>query len=334
VNAASCPATATAVSANGKLPTTLVGIALPPTSSATLVHPFLNPGDSYIFNFGFAAFQFTSASAPCTLSVAANAINEGATYNFTDLNLYGTTTSATQTVDLGRDGFETAFDLTAGTGCDTGPKATNGELVAVYVDNAFATNSRVAACDPTTSLSCNIVESFGDYPLGSILPGDPVYTGRDGASRHFLVNANSGTGLGEFCGFQSPLLPTDPNTGFASGIAGPFSNNLAVKFKVATQPGGCQSGPYVTNATALVSVAEIFDPKGQSVFVPIFVDSSGNSTSIMPPQPLTIKPDNNQQYQLSMSLKSSLYESRATYQLTITFLGNNAIQQTVEFTVK
>jgi hypothetical protein len=331
-----------------KLPP-LVGIALPPTI-ATQTHTFKGTGtDSYLFNFGFAAFQFTSASmSRCTLSVTAEALNPGSVTALINADSLDLPDGGMPGVDLGRDGFETAFDLAAGAGCLTDPAAGNGELVSVYVDNAFVTNPRVLACD-TNPTTCDLVESFGDYPLSSVLPGDPVYTGRDGASRHFLVNAST-TNISEpgaFCGFQSPLsnLLYPP-----AAIAGTFGSgqSLSVKFKLAdlSQNGTCQNGPYIPDAKALISVAQVCTPTapnplpspdstcfpvGQYPVAPSaqnLVDLAAEGSS-SPVQPL-FKSGNNQ-YQFSLSLNGY---NPGIYALTVTFLTSNETQKTILFQVK
>jgi len=317
-----------------------VGIALPPTAAPLQpAQPQSTPnGVMYAFSLGDnAAFQLTAA-ATCNPTPTATAEELTPPAIQTLIGTIGikppTYFGATPVPDLWADGFEIGFDLSA-SGCTPLPGSSLaeppgfGELLAVQVDNQLASNPEVLACDGGT---CSVVQSFGVYPLGGILPQDGNYTGRGGTSLHFLVNGDLTTTLteqGTFCGFQSPLLQTGSN-GFATGIAGPFSSgqNLAVKFKLAEAAplGSCKNGPYITDATALVSVAEI-----QPTFQIINIDSSGNSTPIMPPTPLTIKADNNNQYQLSLSLQGY---NPGIYTLTITFLTNNTIQQTVEFQVQ
>jgi len=323
VNTANCSATAIP---NTSLPP-LVGIALPPTTvtqSATF-------SGTHTFNFGFAAYQFTSTS--CTLSVTANEFSQAQINSWLALPLTNPTelpNGAMPSVDLGRDGFETTFDL-APTNCapDSAGDGLNAELISVQLDNSLSfSNPRMLACDPTVSpSSCTVTESFGDYPLGGLLPQDPTIILRGGSSRHFVVNGNlSEVEPGTFCGFGSPLTNTPP-----PGIAGTFGagQNLSVKFELAqnaNSPQNCSGNTLITDAVALLSVAQILDANGNPVFNPVAINSSGSST----PTPPTFKLDNNKQYELSLSLQGY---APGIYSLTVTFLTNNTVQQTVEFQV-
>ncbi|HEV2342394.1 MAG TPA: hypothetical protein VGS15_11395 [Candidatus Acidoferrales bacterium] len=317
VNTATCSATAIP---HTSLPP-LVGLALPPTT-VTQTATF---SGTQTYNFGFAEYQFTSTS--CTLSITANALSQAQINSLIALDSADFPNGALPSVDLGRDGFETAFDL-APTNCapDSAGDGLNAELVSVQVEDSSFSNPRLLACDPTVnSTTCTVTESFGDYPLGGLLPADPSIILRDGASRHFVVNGNlSQAEPGAFCGFQSPLSNVAP-----PGIAGTFGTgqNLSVKFKLAQASGDCQNGPFITDAVALLSIARILDPSGNPVFNPVALNSSGSST----PTPPTFKTDSNKQYQFSLSLQGY---APGTYSLTVTFLTSNTVQQTIEILVQ
>lgn len=329
VNTATCAATQ--LSSLLTLPP-LAGIALPPTTVSQTVQNFAG---NQIFNFNFAAFEFNSTS--CTLTVTAipenlavvnSAIANAMTNDPADFGFGGV-----PGVDLGRDGFETGFQLNASNcapdalGLPPNGDGQNAESLAAQVDNVLVPNPRVLHCDA----NCAVVETFGDYPLGGLLPLDTTISGRDGSSVHFLVSENTSNSNepGTFCGFQSPLSNTPP-----PGIAGVFSSgqNLSLKFKLAAGTGAaanCQNGPFVTDATALISVAQIFDAQGNAVFVPnAAIDASGNSTPI---QPLFKNDPTNKQYQFSLSLQGY---AQGTYSLTITFLSSNTSYQVAEIQVQ
>ena len=100
-----------------------------------------------------------------------------------------------------------------------------------------------------------------------------------------------------------------------------------MKFKLALgafPTGNCQNGPFITDAVALPSVAQIFDSNGNAIFNPIVIGSSGSST----PVPPIFKLDNNKQYQFSPSLQGY---AAGTYSLTVRFLTSNTVKQTIEF---
>ena len=317
VNTASCVATQVATST---LPP-LVGVALPPTT-VTQTATF---SGTQTFNFGFAAYQFTSPAPGCTLSVKAvpsnlaaiNSLISTVTTDYNGLPFLG----GTPAVNLGWDGFQFAFTLSSTSCTPQFSDGTNDQLLGAQLDNLLVSNPLIIACDA----SCSVMESCGSYPLGGLLPADGTYSGHGGTSEHFVVNANfSSSEPGTFCGFQSPLSNVAP-----PGIAGTFGSgqNVSVKFKLAQASGNCQNGPFITDATALLSIAQIFDSNGNAVFNPIAIGSSGNST----PVPPTFKLDYNKQYQFSLSLQGY---ATGTYSLTVTFLTSNTVQQTIEFQVQ
>jgi hypothetical protein len=301
----------------------LTGIALPPTTVSQTVQNF---SGNQLFNFNFGAFEFNSTS--CTLTVTA--VPENLAVINSDIASAGI--GGVAGVDLGRDGFETAFQLSSSTSC--APDALgngdgkNAEFLATLVDNVLVSNPRVIYCDP--NVPCGVVETFGDYPLGGLLPQDVGLAGRDGQSLHFLVSQNTSTTSepGTFCGFESPMSNTLP-----PGIAGVFSSGqaLSLKFKLAAGTGAaanCQNGPFISDASALISVAQIFDAQGNPVFVPATIAASGNSS---PVQPLFKSDPTSKQYQFSLSLSGY---AAGTYELTILFLSNNTSYQVAEIQVQ
>jgi hypothetical protein len=139
------------------------------------------------------------------------------------------------------------------------------------------------------------------------------------------VNAGlSTTEAGKFCGFQSPLLnPTD--TGYPASFSGTSRNTLAVKFKLAAASGNCKNGPFIGNASALISVAQIADSGGSTVFHPININATASSLNTPP-----LFNAGNQQYQFTLTISGY---APGTYSLTVTFLTNNTINQTIFFKI-
>ena len=326
VNTATC--TATMVPTGNSLPP-LVGIALPPTT-VTQTQSF---NGATTFNFGFAAYQFTAGGA-CTLSVTARPVSPGSIQSQINAN---TTTSSdpldpfyggSPAVNLGWDGFQIVFEVPPTNACT--PLYSDGsysDLLSADVDNLLVSNPRVVRCgtsdDPPDGI-CSVITMFNDYPLGGPLPNDGSYGGKTTKCTQFIINGNTGIAEpAQFCGFQSPLSNVAP-----PGIAGVFGTgqNLSVKFKLASTSGDCQNGPYIGDANALMSVAQIADKKGNAVFNPISLNASGNSTPVQP-----IFKTGNQQYQFSLSLQGY---APGIYSLTVTFLSANTTQQTVLIQVK
>ena len=324
VNTATCAATAIPT---GNTLAPLIGIALPPTE-VSQTQTFSGTGT---FNFGFAAYQFT-ASGSCTLTVSAmptnlpairSLISQTAAEDASDLPF-----GAIPVVNLGLDGFELLFNVVVVQNC-TSPFGDNtfDQFLAEHVDDILASNPRIARCatlaDPLPA-GCNVMESFGDYYLGGILPSDIGISLKGSNCQIFLLQSNfSNSEPGKFCGFESPLT-----TALPPNIAGTFSTgqNLALKFRLASASGNCKKGPFITDAVALLSVAQIADASGNPVFNPISINASGSST----PVPPTFKVDNNSQYQLSLSLQGY---APGTYSLTVTFLTSNAPSVTIEIQV-
>jgi len=110
----------------------------------------------------------------------------------------------------------------------------------------------------------------------------------------------------------------------------PAGNQVAVKFKLALASpptlGNCQSGPYITDAQALLSVVQTTDAMGNPTFVPMTIVVNGIQS------PLYQKPNtgNNQQYTAKWdtsqcTLPDGTTEDcpAGTYTLTTVFTSNN-----------
>jgi hypothetical protein len=322
VNTGTC--VATQISTLVKLPP-LIGVALPPTT----VSQTQSFSGTQTFNFGFAAYQITSPSPGCTLTVQAFPTNLAVVQSLimgdpTDFPFGGT-----PAVNLGWDGFEIAFDVNSASNTCT-PQFSDGTFIPLQgaqVDNSLVANPRLIRCDDSNS-NCSVNPLFGDYPLGGLLPSDGTYGSKGTCcSTHYLANANlSKTEPGTFCGLQSPF--TVPNVP-PPGISGVFSSGqtVSVKFKLASATGDCKNGPFITDAVALLSVAQILDANGNPVFNAVVIGASGNSTPI---QPIFKNDPTNKQYQFSLSLAGY---APGIYSLTLTFLSSNTAFQVIEFQV-
>jgi hypothetical protein len=132
-----------------------------------------------------------------------------------------------------------------------------------------------------------------------------------------VANADQGT----FCGFENPLTDVTYNatTGQFSGPLALFSSGqgVSVKFKLGADS-SCSNGNFVTDAAGLLSIAQIQDAQGNSVFVPIQINTQGNSTDS---PPIFKYNANSQNYQFSLNLSDY---APGIYSLSVTFLTNNA----------
>ena len=296
----------------------LVGIALPLVQ--TSVSQQATFSGNHIFNFGFAAVAVSGAQGPsCNLTVKATPTTPAALASLIPGGSFPF--GATTAVNLAWDGFEIAFDTTA---VDESQCASSSDglfhfNIAAQLDTGTAVNPQIVSCDD----SCILVTTTGVYPRG-VLPSDGTVGGSKVRLCHvFLVNANPNTSEpGNFCRYAPPLINTqDP------GKAPTFSSasTLPVKSLLAAKSGTCRLGPYITDATALLSVAQIADANGNPVFNPF-----------ISPSPL-ISPLDGNYYHLNLIL-ASCCAAPGTYMLTTDFLTGNTstlyTTQTVVFKTK
>jgi len=325
---------------NFTIPHGAVGLALPPTMTATQNVAASN--GVVLVNFGFGAFELNQIVGPCGGTISVGLASPAA---ITTL-ISNSGSPATPAVNLGLDGFEAIYSTANLSGCSAGsaasntnnfqlsnllsPAVNNPEIVVCSDPNVNPTN-----CQPvTTNLS-----QLGAWPIGGYLPADLTHSATKSLRcRIFLANAipvNSAPGqeIGTFCGFQSPV--NDTFTGvlnsWNAAAASSFKpgKSVPIKFKLGTGtgPNAC-SPPYITDAIALLSIAQILDKQGNSVFVPIGLLSNGSSGLAQP----LFKSDSNQQYLFNWDSSSCILPSGATqtclvgtYSVTVLFLTNNTI---------
>ncbi len=318
------------------IPQPAIGIALSPAMTASQSVTASN--GTAIVNFGFTAFELNQIVGACSGSVSVGLASPAA-INTLILN---SGVPATPGVNLGLDGFEAMFSTANLNGCAAG-NATSGvnnfqlsnllsagvvnpEIVVCTEPNVNPTN-----CQPQTTTLAQI----GGWPIGGYLPNDLTTGGAKSLRcRIFMANAMptgaQGQEAGTFCGFQSPLSNTFTgavnswNLALAAKITD--GKSIPVKIKMASANGSCQNGPYITDATAILAVAQILDTKGNDVFVPIGLVSNGSSGL---GQPL-FKGDGNQQYLFNWDSSSCIMPSgvtqvcpKGTYSVSVLFLTNN-----------
>ena len=328
----------------------VVGIALSPSVAVNVpAQSTMNNDGTFTYSFAVgdsSVFQVTTAGCPGGTPTAT--ATETVPYTLSQLISGIAPHGGTPAVDLWADGFEIAFDAHFDTSSNAdcqpiggpAPPAGTGvyeETMSSFVDPSVVTSGTIVYCDGSP-LACQTVDLFGAYPYGGLLPADYSGSGRTN-SKFFVINATP-LQSGKFCGYQSPLNGPAP-----PGIAGIFSSGstISVKFKLATAGGSCKSSStsnYITNAVALISVAQLCTPgpvgsdvicsaNSQAVLNPsnfVSLVPEGNSTQT-PPE---FKFGNNQ-YQFSLSLKGY---PPGIYSLTTTFLNGETTDQTVLFQVQ
>ncbi len=318
-----------AATAAGSVSDPAVGVALPPTNAASPAKA-VNGVTNYFF--GFSSFRLTAnCSSPIrvvemqTLPATLN----GLLQNMPD----PPATAVVPAPFNGENALGTVFwiDDTAGASCSVPANDTFIHfLIGAYVS---LSNPRIIKCSASDNIG-NTCRFTGDaanlildgfWPLGGPIPGDgSTGGGGDGLSKFFVVDeavSQDPNVLGTFCGFQSPLTNTENGDAPAQITAG---NAISVKFKLAASIGNCKKGPYINSAIALLSIAQVADTNGNPVFVPIDVNTSGNSQGPFSPQ----FNNNNNQYQLSVSTKGY---ALGTYSVTITFETNNSVAHSTLF---
>jgi hypothetical protein len=328
--------TVTSISLSGLSATSVAAVAVPPVD-ASPVSTDSNTDASGItastFNFGSSAVQTLTQGCTPTVTQGLMPISylQGLVSVASPDSAYtGTWAGGVPVPYNGEAGFGTVY--TVSSSCQPADVYSN-VIIGALTDNTQFTNPRIIRCDgssATNNQTCTVTEASGTWPVGGLIQDDQTIGGKvPGFSRFFLANANfSGSSeLATFCGFGSPLTTTSDPTMAAIFNSG---QNLSVKFKLgaAATANSCSNGPYITDAQALLSVARVADGRGNAVFQPIAINSSGNSTSN--PPTFSYNP-NNQQYQFSMSLKNY---APGTYSLTVTFLTNNAPYVTTFFKVQ
>jgi hypothetical protein len=327
-------------------PTILSGIAISPIPTASITQPLTASVSSptpTTFNFNSSAFQVTANE--CSATVTAYPLNLATVITAIGLaQNSGLPHGAIPLANLGEAGYEVAYVATYPIP-NTGPcqsvfsDGTFANAIFGLFDPALATNPRIVQCDSSASAdtanepllggttTCKALSLVGAYPIGGIIPTDLGTIGRsNGNSVFFLANSNfAPTGSGgnaQFCGFFPPLKnTTDPTqaTAFDS------DDIVPIVFRLATATGNCNHGPFINNATALLSVAQIADGTGATVFNPLFsVQTLFNQGAIFP--------NVGGYYTLYLPVPAN-HLAVGTYSLSVLFETDNTSQQTIVFKV-
>ena len=334
---------------------TLSGVAVPPAPVTLTLPVAANVPTNFIFNSNL--FQLTTSqnctNNPPTATVTAYPFSLATVNSMIGLEPKPHN-SQTPSVNLGDGGFQTLYE-SYNPQCGAADPLTDTAvmLIANFVDSSQSTNPRYLDCHNSDQAAknsepklggvtaCEVAPTLGSYPIGGPIAGD--YGGK--LSNFFAMvneaatsNVNNTTNPpGVFCGFEPPLTG-DAMNGINLPNPPPVltGNSITVKFKVAdlSQGGTCQSGPYLNNQTALLSVAQICNttpsndpfcgPGGSPVFNDI--NPNNNATSSQP----AVFTDTNNQFKFSLLLGGL---APGTYSLTVTFITDNTIDQSTLFVI-
>jgi hypothetical protein len=321
-----------------------VGIALPPTSVSLNIPGNAAANGNFLLNFGFAGFEVSNIAPNfgCQGSVNVSLVNPAFVAGLISTQLAGPGVPA---INLALDGFQAVvntknvvndpnnLDPNSNAGCTALDGLTMNFQVAHQLAHSV-TDPKVMVCqDDDTNCSIDaglpVLKQIGTWPVNGYLPDDITTGGRKTLKCNVYMIQSLPTGVppeedGTFCGFQSPITNTFLNAAPATLSAG---KSVPIKFKLSPSgPNSCQSAPYITDATAILSVAQIADSKGKAMFIPIGLISNGSSGL---GQPL-FKGDKNQQYLFNWDTSSCIMPNgtrtvcpKGTYSLTVVFLTNN-----------
>lgn len=321
-----------------------VGIALPPTSVTLKIPGNAAANGNFLLNFGFAGFEVSNIAPNlgCQGSVNVSLVDPAFVAQLISSQLGAG--SGVPAINLALDGFQAVVntqnvvndpnnpDPNSNAGCTAADGLTMNFQVAHQLAHSV-TDPKVLVCDDNNA-NCSIdlgmpqVKQIGTWPVNGYLPDDITTGGKKTLKCKVYMIQSLPSGLppeedGTFCGFQSPVSNTFLGDGSATFSAG---KSVPVKFKLSPSgPNSCHSAPYITDATAILSVALIATKQGPT-FTPIGLVSNGSSGL---GQPL-FKSDTNQQYLFNWDTSSCIMPNgvtqtcpKGTYSLSVVFLTNN-----------
>jgi len=314
----------------------LSGVAVAPARVTLTLPETATAADPTPTIFDFRSTQFWYTATGCNATVTAYPRSLATINSMIGLAGFGgPPPTQFPAVNLDGEGFETAYEAFNPTCMSVFPDGGFPVFISNFVDPSQSTNPRGLDChdtDPATEpqlvggltpTSCVVMPTLKVYPLGGPIPGDISYVGSGTKTNFFaLVNENAGAGTaepGRFCGYQNPLLnPTDP--GYPFSFVQGSRNTINVKFKLATAGSDCNGQSFITNASALISVAQI-----APTFNAINVQATSSSLDLIP-----LYNEGNAQYSFTLNVFHLL---PGTYSLTTTFLSDNTTNQTIKFVV-
>jgi sugar lactone lactonase YvrE len=249
----------------GKFPPA-VGVGVPATSRS-ITKEIKPPEVTKVWNFGPHSFELTAGTCKATITARQRPpkdVNDMLTAS--KINGKGQPLS-------GEEGWVTTWlvEKDPSVGCDLGADDSYGIAIAAFVDAALNISPGIVRCDGAPTV-CEKLPDYGYYPQPGLIPGDPVTSTKSKSFSEYLFVNLTLDQIGNFCGFQSPLIsdPKNPNYPAVFNVG----KTITFKFQLNTET-NC-TGSFITDAKAVLSVAQI-DPNDTSKFVPMDVKSSGGS---------------------------------------------------------
>ncbi len=294
---------------------TAVGVAVPLSTDEVTKLDFYG---NQLFSFEDHAYELTAGTTDTTCDATIEAVEvtpeclERLIANVPDLNDPDDPVVATPVLYNGDGGSGQIYVLTAGASCPPAEDGFYRHAISAYTE--FLANPRMIRCEDMAvedlcnpdvpAPTCSVAELNTYFPFNGIFEGDGrIASKSDTFSEYFLVEVALATGTtpGYFCGFETPFtnppVPygytgyNDPNilndAGFVAALP-VFSNTETApfKFKIGDATLGYNTcltgGPYITNATVLMSIARLRDGSGAPVFSPTPVYAAGNSAIVDP----------------------------------------------------
>jgi hypothetical protein len=250
----------------------VVGVALPFTGRDGKIVPdstkldFNIPVEVQAFNFYDSLYEF-GADNGCEVSVSAR--------EFSPMDVQAAIDAegldpARVITFWGDNAKALGFDYNSANG-PCAPGAEDGPPLYEHAINAFygAFNPQIMVCEYISAgvpNTCRLTTFKSYYPLFGFFPDDGRLGGVNPKfSWSFLIDKVPDGAEpvydGEFCGFESPLVPDGPYPTFQTG------SDLPIKFRVAKD---CETGPFITrNLIAILSLAKVEDEDGNLDFDPI-----------------------------------------------------------------
>jgi hypothetical protein len=293
----------------GKVPPA-VGVGIPATSRSITKKDFTG---TQAYNFGFSSYEVTAGLCTATITARQRPPAEvNAMLSAAGIKGKGQPLS-------GEEGWVTTWLVEPSpAGCLPGPDGTFGIAIAAFVNAPFKISPGIVKCNGSPTV-CEQLPDFGYYPQGTILglPGDPVTSTKSKSfSEYLFVNLELAQN-GNFCGFQPPLS-SDPDRSRV------FNSGQTIPFKFQLMTGANCTGSFITDAKAVLSVAQIESGNGKALFDRKVIDASGSSND--PPA------FRNDGANYLFNLKTSKGWTAGLYAATVT--SNKFFPQTILFRLR
>ena len=269
-------------------PAGAVGVGKPGTSKS-ITWTFRG---TQVFDFGPNSFELTAgndAEGPCTATITARQrppaeVNQMLQDSCT---MQGSCVAGTVQTMSGDEGWATTWlvepDLVKG--CPTAPDGNYGVAIFGFVVAPFGIRPGIVKCSSPTAEQadaslpvCVLQQDFGYYPEATTLLGpDPIIVTKSKSfSEYGLVNLKLDLTPGQNVYFWGPAppFPSDPKK-----LPPVFSigQTIPIKFQLTTGPNG--TGSLITDANAVLTVAQIEKADGRPTFIRKVITPAGSANA-------------------------------------------------------